>query len=61
MHPKHSTSIHEQLLFLKFHFLFGDIFSLQSFTILSAPRIKQGVVVQTWTKYFPTGAKLYIE
>ena len=27
---------------------------------LSAPLIKQGLVVQTCTKYFPTGAKLYI-
>ena len=28
-------------------FSFGDIFSLHNLTILSAPRIKQGVVVQT--------------
>ena len=58
--PKHSTSIQEQFPFLEISFSLGEIFSLQSFTILSAPRIKQGVVVHTWTKCLPTGAKLYM-
>ena len=40
--------------------LFFQFVSLHNFTILSAPRIKHGVVVQTCTKCFPTGAKLNI-
>ena len=34
---------------------------MHALTIFPAPLIMHGVVVQTWTKYFPTGDKLNIE
>ena len=39
---------------------FSEIFSLHASTNLLAPLIIHGVVVQTCTKYFPTGDKLNI-
>ena len=55
--PKHYTSIQEHNLFSESLFSSLDIFSLQIFTILSAPLIRHGLVVQTCTNYFPTGAR----